>query len=162
MAIAQRSVTLQASPDKLWALLSSLENWPYLFNPPAGWVSRSTLQFETNLLEGKPAGFVLKLDGNELSLWDISEWTPPKLVVSRMKRLADAHRFQNWLASPTGGFSFKLTPIDSINTRVDLSFEISFNGRIGAAFEWIMGLEQRAGNTLDRVVKRLEKQLEPA
>lgn len=159
MAEVEQSLKFQERPEKIWAVLSDLNNWNYL-----GATSSYRRSFHTTftILEGSVPGPGMRFgisynkDPEILQTWEVDEWKPPNKFAASSKSCRAAYNIMTMESS----LSFTITPIDTLDTRVDFRFTLTFtNPYLGRFLNTLFPTEWRLRKVLGNVCLRLPKLL---
>ena len=152
MATVRHSIVLREKPQRVWDLVSNFNNWGYLTRPDSLLNSKKA-EFQSLGGTGQGMRFQISTNGKSGQTWQIHEWVPPR-------------RLSAFTAASGGGlyavsswFSCDIAPVDSLDTRLDMRFEIGFSHPVvGAFLNWFIR-ENSLKHFLEHFADRLQKLL---
>lgn len=156
MAAAERSLTVQARPEQVWALISDLSQWSAL-TTHRNFVSvyRTDFRLAPGAVMGAGAPFSISVNGREQQSWAVESWDPPKAFSAVLKGV------RNGLFGARSSLRVAVAPVDSLTTRLELRFEFEFAHKyLGDFFNRLLSPDKAVERVLDAVCARFPALLE--
>lgn len=156
MAVAEKTVSLQEKPEKVWAILSTMSNWDILAKSHT---FRRTIEPKFIVLEGQAPGpgmrFKVNVYNQDIQFWEVDEWTPPRRFAASSRTVSGE------FFALVSNLSFEIVPVNTLETTVNFRFELNFNNPITGPFlNLVFPTEWRLRTVLENVCKRLPLMLE--
>jgi uncharacterized protein YndB with AHSA1/START domain len=122
MATAEKSFVVQATPQKVWAIISELKNWDEL---TAAYLRFSIQKSRFELVAGSGAGARFKVSVGRKVIQEgaIERWEPPRLIALRTRSMTRG------FACSESSLTVAIAPQTALTTRVDLRQELNFTHR---------------------------------